>query len=126
MQVNLTFHARYILLVHVSKRCKKKQKVRVFFQSPFCRLMLLYLCGEHIRYLQLSPLRPSLPFLCSTCYIARSKHMSSLGASLTSPDTHSALRIQMTVSQPELFTGMESENMKKRKKKKRAAGCQRL
>lgn len=50
--------------------------------------------------------------------------MSSVGASLTGPDTHSALRIKMTVSQQELFTGVGSENMKKKKKELPAVrGC---
>lgn len=44
--------------------------------------------------------------------------MSSMGASLTGLDSRSTLRIKMTVSQREPITGMESENMKKRRKKK--------
>lgn len=41
--------------------------------------------------------------------------MSSVGASLTGPDTLSSLRIKMTVSQREVFNGVVSENMKKKK-----------
>lgn len=40
--------------------------------------------------------------------------MSSVGSSLMGPDTQSALRIQMTVPQRKLFTGVGRENMKKK------------
>lgn len=47
--------------------------------------------------------------------------MSVVGASLTGPDTRSALRLKMTVAQRERFTGAVSKNTEKR-----AASCQRL